>query len=83
MNDKKMSDMSTEAVLQLLVKRGLIEDRKIETDQLQLARRKKQQAAYHNTELLLKQYKNIVWMWSVFPIPLRKNSNALLKTLTI
>lgn len=59
--------MSTEAVLQLLVKRGLISDKKIGGNQLQTARQKKQQTAYHNTELLLKQYKNIVWMLECFP----------------
>ena len=67
MNDKSKFEMSAESILQLLVKRGLIRDEKIGDEQIQQAKQKKQQAAYHNTELLLKQYKNIAWMLECFP----------------
>lgn len=67
MNDKSKFEMSAESILQLLVKRGLISDEKIGDEQIQQAKQKKQQAAYHNTELLLKQYKNITWMLECFP----------------
>lgn len=58
---------SMDTIFQLLSKRGLIGNEKIEDEQIRLAKQKKQQAAYHNTELLLKHYKNIVWMLECFP----------------
>lgn len=54
-------------ILRLLTKRGVIEDDNIIDDNIRAAQQKKQKTAYHNTELLLKQYRNIAWMIECFP----------------
>lgn len=68
MNTTKKTDISTEMILQLFVDRGLISAKKAnDNEKMQVAKQKRLQSAYHNTELLLKQYKNIVWMLECFP----------------
>lgn len=54
-------------VLQLLMKRGLVGDDRISNVHTREAQQRKKQAAYHNTEMLLKQYKNIAWIIECFP----------------
>ena len=91
MNTTKKTDISTEMILQLFVDRGLISAKKANSNEkMQIAKQKRLQSAYHNTELLLKQYKNIVWMLECFPdtvaeellIPLQRNLSVLLKMWT-
>ena len=48
----------TEKILRLLTKRGFIGDEDINDEKIRSAQRERQKVAYHNTELLLKQYKN-------------------------
>lgn len=60
-------DEQTQKILRLLTNRGVIEDENIVDDKMREAQQKKQKTAYHNTELLLKQYKNIAWMLECFP----------------
>lgn len=62
----KDNSIST-AVLKILTRRGIIKDTNISDENIRAAQQKKQQNAFHNTELLLKQYKNIVWMIECFP----------------
>ena len=57
----------TEKILKLLTRHGVIGDVSINDDKIRVAKQKKQKAAYHNTKLLLKQYKNIAWMVECFP----------------
>ena len=57
----------TEKILRLLTKRGFIGDEDINDEKIRSAQRERQKVAYHNTELLLKQYKNIAWMIECFP----------------
>ncbi len=45
----------------------LLEGKSISADRIREAQQKKQLTAYHNTELLLKHYKNIAWMIECFP----------------
>lgn len=56
-----------ELLLQLFTRRGLVADNTINDERIKEAQMKKQLAAYHNTELLLKHYKNIAWMIECFP----------------
>lgn len=56
-----------ETLLRLLTKHGLVADKTIGNKNKKAAQQKKQQVAYHNTELLLKHYKNIAWMIECFP----------------
>lgn len=67
---KKKADTKntiSSAVLKILTRRGIINDTNISDENIRTAQQKKQQNAFHNTELLLKQYKNIVWMIECFP----------------
>lgn len=67
---KKTTDTNNSistAVLKILTRRGIIKDTNISDENIRTAQQKKQQNAFHNTELLLKQYKNIVWMIECFP----------------
>lgn len=65
--DTKLPTKEREILFQLFTKRGLLEDKSISTDRIREAQQKKQLTAYHNTELLLKHYKNIAWMIECFP----------------
>lgn len=56
-----------DVVLKLLTKRGLIPDKKISNDARRAAQQKRQKDSYHNTELLLKNYRRIAWMVECFP----------------
>lgn len=56
-----------DVVLKLLTKRGLIPDKKISDDARRAAQQKRQKDSYHNTELLLKNYRRIAWLVECFP----------------
>lgn len=57
----------TDALIELLTKRGILPDGKIKDEQLRAARQKRQRDSYHNTLLLLKNYRSIAWMVECFP----------------
>ena len=67
MSKDAQSVSQQDILLQLFTKRGLIGDKNIVNERSREAQQKKQQTAYHNTELLLKQYRNIAWMIECFP----------------
>ena len=54
-------------MLDLLVSRGVVEDKRIVNPKVRLDKQKRNQMAYHNTELLLKHYRDIVWLLECFP----------------
>lgn len=54
-------------MLDLLVNRGVVEDKRIINPKVRLDKQKRNQMAYHNTELLLKHYSDIVWLLECFP----------------
>lgn len=53
--------------IELLTKRGVIEDKTIQNVRIREAQKERRKIAYHNTLLLLKQYRNIAWMMECFP----------------
>lgn len=55
------------ALFKLLMSIGLVGDPNIRDKKVQTMQKKKRQNAYHNTELLLKHYRNIAWMIECFP----------------
>lgn len=65
--DTQSPTQEMEMLLQLFTKRGLLADKSIEDERIREAQQKRQLAAYHNTELLLKHYKDIAWMIECFP----------------
>lgn len=55
------------AFINLLTKRGILEDREIDNDRIRQAQKEKSGNMYHNTLLLLQHYRNIVWALECFP----------------
>lgn len=50
-----------------MVKRGILGDSEIDDDKVRQVQQEKKKYAYHNTELLLKNYRNIAWALECFP----------------
>lgn len=57
----------TEAFIRLLTKRGILEDKKIKDAHIREVQRSKKQLSYHNTMMLLKNYRTIAWVAECFP----------------
>ena len=64
--ESKLSAQSA-AFLKLLTKRGILADTEIRDDKIRQAQKDKKQKTYHNTEMLLRNYRNIVWALECFP----------------
>lgn len=59
--------VQSEAVIGLLKERGILPDEGIDNEKIREARKEKQKNAYHNTMMLLKHYRTIVWLLECFP----------------
>lgn len=55
------------AFINLLTKRGILEDQDIDNDRVRQAQKEKKRNMYHNTLMLLQHYRNIVWALECFP----------------
>lgn len=62
----KMSKENKE-MLKLLINGGLVGDSEIKDEKIREFKQKKMRNAYHNTELLLKNYRNLAWLLECFP----------------
>lgn len=51
----------SDAFVELLTKRGILGDHQITSEKLRAAQQERRKAAYHNTEMLLKSYRTVVW----------------------
>lgn len=65
--DTQQQSIQIESILQLFTKQGILVNKNISDVHMREAQKRRQQKAFHNTELLLKQYKNIAWMLECFP----------------
>lgn len=63
----KTNNQNTNEIIDLFIRSGLIANDKIADKNIRAKQQEKQQKVYHNTELLLKQYRNLVWMMDNFP----------------
>jgi hypothetical protein len=61
-----LSDQS-KAFLRMLTQRGILEDPDIEDEAVRQAAKDKKRNAYHNTMLMLQQYRDISWSLECFP----------------
>lgn len=57
----------SEAFINLLTSRGILGDSKIDNEKIRAAKREKRKNTYHNTLMLLKNYRTIAWMIECFP----------------
>jgi hypothetical protein len=65
-HESVISDKS-EAFLKMLTERGILEDPQIDEEKARQAVKTKKRRMYHNTELMLKHYRNINWALECFP----------------
>ena len=59
--------MQSETFINLLTKRGILGDQRIDDEKIRAAKQERRKNAYHNTLLLLKNYRTISWMLECFP----------------
>lgn len=63
----KSAQTQRNMILQIFTKQKFVTDNSITDERIREAQKKKLLTAYHNTELLLKHYRSIVWMIECFP----------------
>ena len=59
--------VQSDAFITLLTERGILGDHRIDDERIRNARQAKQKNTYHNTLMLLKNYRTIAWMLECFP----------------
>lgn len=64
--EDRIRNHSTEFI-SLLTERGFLGDQKIDNEKIRNARKVKQKNSYHNTLMLLKNYRTIAWLLECFP----------------
>ena len=57
----------SDALIDFLMRRGVIADENIDSEKVRAARAEKQRMMFHNTRLLLENYRNIAWALACFP----------------
>lgn len=60
-------EKQTKAIVRMLAKRGLLPDMDVSDEARRAALQKRQKKSYHNTLLLLKNYRSIAWLAECFP----------------
>lgn len=71
----------TNAFLHMLTKRGLLKDQEISDKNVQSARQRYLQKAYHNTEMLLSKYRTLMWIMECYPEEIAQELDAPLSNL--
>ena len=51
----------------MLAMRGIVEDDQINDERIRLAEKEKRRKLFHNTQMLLKRYRDIIWTLECFP----------------
>ncbi len=59
--------VQSDAFITLLTERGILGDHRIDDERIRNAQQAKQKNTYHNTLMLLKNYRTIAWMLECFP----------------
>lgn len=81
--DLPKNDLSpqTEQLLALLERRGIVEDISIQSAKARQSEQALRRTMYHNTQMMLKHYRNIVWALECFPEQVAEELDHPLKTL--
>ncbi|MCI9193847.1 MAG: hypothetical protein HFE92_10785 [Acutalibacter muris] len=66
LQEAKIAEKS-QAFINLLTQRGILANPKVTGDKIRAARQKKERDSYHNTLLLLQNYRTLVWVMECFP----------------
>ena len=67
MENSQSKHKKEDEIVQTLARHGLLPDSGISDKQRRAARQKRQRESFHNTELLLKNYRELAWMVECFP----------------
>jgi len=57
----------SDAFIRILTQRGILGNAQIKDKRIRQAQQEKQRRMYHNTRVLLEQYRNIAWLLECFP----------------
>ena len=71
----------TTAFLNMLTKRGIIEDKQINNERIRQAEKTKKRNMYHNTLSLLQNYRSIIWVLECFPARIAEELERPMKDL--
>lgn len=71
----------TEQFISLLERRGIVEDPEITSERVREAERELRRNMYHNTQRMLKDYRDIVWALECFPEQVAEELDRPLKDL--
>lgn len=63
----KNHDEKAREFIDLLTIRGILGDKKIKNEDMRVQKQEKARNSYHNTLLLLQQYRTLVWLMECFP----------------
>ena len=74
-------EYTTEELLSLLTRRGVLGDREITNDRVREAEQSMRRASYHNTQVMLKNYRDIAWALECFPERVAEELDRPLKDL--
>ena len=66
LQEAKIAEKS-QAFINLLTQRGILANPTVTDEKIRAARRKKDRDSYHNTLLLLQNYRTLVWVMECFP----------------
>ena len=66
-NTKTALSPQSSAFLDMLTKRGIVEDSQIDDTKIRQADKEKRRRMYHNTQLLLQHFRDITWVLECFP----------------
>lgn len=64
---ESMIQKQSAGFLDYLMRAGMLEDSKIDNEKIRKAKKNTMQKAYHNTEVLLQQYRLIIWVLECTP----------------
>lgn len=64
--EQKIRERSDEFI-RLLTRKGILEDSRISDERVRQAQKEKRRNMYHNTRILLENYRNITWLLECFP----------------
>jgi hypothetical protein len=69
------------AFLNMLTKRGILEDHQISDEKIRKAEKDKKRNMYHNTLLMLQHYRDITWALECFPLHIAEELDQPMKDL--
>lgn len=64
---EKQIQLQSASFVDFLTRKGVLEDHNIDNERVRKAKKDTAQRAYHNTEVLLSQYRLIIWVLECIP----------------